>query len=270
MSASGSIFGDRPRPRFWRTAARLYATETMFRSCVDFAALGLIVMAFVAPGALDGLGAKLGALWSGTSPSATTASPSSTSAPPGSAQSQAPAPVQPATPAARSGGKFERQWFALSPAALRPEIDKIADLIEARDRAAALERLRPLLGGQHKRDPNVLFLWAIYNIGQGRHEDLVKMVPLMRDAAEAGQPEAMYHLAQAIRLGIGSPPDPIKAHPWYEKADAAGQADAANQLGTDYERGGAGQPIDPVRAVDYYRKAAEHGSDKGAYNLGAA
>jgi hypothetical protein len=270
MPASRSIFGDRPKPRFWRVAARLYATETMFRSCVDFAVLGLIVMAFVAPGVLDGLGARLGSLWDGTSPSTTAASSSATPAPPGSLQNQGATPVRPGTRAPKPGGQFERQWFDLSPPALRAEINEIADLIEMRERAAAFDRLRPLLSGQHGRDPNVLFLWAIFHIGQGRREDLVKMVSFMRDAAEAGQPEAMYQLAQAIRLGIAAPPDPVGARAWYEKADAAGQADAANQLGTEYERGSAGRTIDPVRAVEYYRKAAERGSDKGAYNLGAA
>jgi len=50
----------------------------------------------------------------------------------------------------------------------------------------------------------------------------------------------------------------------------AGDADAFNMMGGDYDVGDMGLPVDHVKAVELYKRAAELGDEMGKYNLGCA
>ena len=83
--------------------------------------------------------------------------------------------------------------------------------------------------------------------------------------AEAGDPEALFNLAQAYRLGRGVAPDPARAEALYARAAASGHAQAADTYGLMlFEQGRHAQ------AMPYLRDAARRGDPRAQYLLGIA
>ena len=76
----------------------------------------------------------------------------------------------------------------------------------------------------------------------------------------------MMNLALASKNGDGGPIDLVKAREWYEKAAAAGNATAMNQLGVFFGKG-EGVTKDLVTARAWYERAAAGGHALGMANL---
>ncbi len=73
--------------------------------------------------------------------------------------------------------------------------------------------------------------------------------------AESGDAEAQNYVGEIYDKGLGTPSDPARAAPWYEKAAAQGLKRAQINLGYLYEQG-LGVPKDMTRALNLYRDAS--------------
>src|SRR5262245_12243172 len=124
---------------FWR----LYQSDGLFRSSLDFAAIGLAVYWFVAPLSLPSFD------WlksTGASSPASAGSPvaGTGTSPPASTPADI---VQAATPTRpkKLADKVRREWFKLSDPAIVPGLHKVADLIDngagAAEARAALDEI---------------------------------------------------------------------------------------------------------------------------------
>jgi cell division protein FtsN len=84
-----------------------------------------------------------------------------------------------------------------------------------------------------------------------------------RTPAEAGDPDAIFNLAQAYKLGRGVEPDIKKAEELYAKAAARGHLQAADNYGLLlFDRG------ERARAMPYVSAAAQRGDPRAQYLLG--
>lgn len=90
-------------------------------------------------------------------------------------------------------------------------------------------------------------------------------VALWREAAEAGDPDALFNLAQAYRLGRGVETDLVEAERLYALAASTGHLEATDNLGILlYQKG------EEQRAMPYIAGAAERGDPRAQYLLGLA
>jgi TPR repeat protein len=89
-----------------------------------------------------------------------------------------------------------------------------------------------------------------------------------RTAAEGGDADAQFRLAQLLGLGLGCAQDYEQAVNWYHKAAQAGHAQAQSNLGFMYGTG-RGVPQDYVQAYAWYNVAAATGEDTARRNRDA-
>lgn len=257
--AGMGLLQQRSRDGFARSAARLYRSDPLFRSSLDFAVIGLSVYLFVAPLPVPSLD------WLRSSAGSTPQQNASPSASPPTTTAQVADPSK-QRKANLSDVRIRREWFKLSPSVLVPELTKAADLIEAGAGRPALEILERL---SQPDDPNVLHLSAIAHMLTRDKDSAPRAMKAHQGAAERGHPESMSELGQFLRLGAVGRVDPEAAADWYEKGAAAGSASAASQAGRAYYNGWA-RPVDRTRAATYYRQAAQGGDAWGMHNYGAA
>jgi TPR repeat protein len=83
--------------------------------------------------------------------------------------------------------------------------------------------------------------------------------------AAAGDPDAMFNLGQAYRLGRGTAADPERAEALYARAAAAGHLQAADTYGLMLFQNGRREA-----ALPYVQSAAGRGDPRAAYLLGIA
>ena len=106
----------------------------------------------------------------------------------------------------------------------------------------------------------VLAAWALSLAAQAHAQTMPNTATLMQQA-NAGNAQAENDLGADYNEGQGGlPRDPAKAAYWYEKSAEQGYARAEFNLGVDYNQGEDGLPQDPVKAVSWFRKAAAQGS----------
>ncbi|WP_353955770.1 SPOR domain-containing protein [uncultured Novosphingobium sp.] len=84
-------------------------------------------------------------------------------------------------------------------------------------------------------------------------------------AADAGDPDAQFNLAQAYRLGRGVPRDPARAEALFGQAAAQGHVQAADNYGLLLFQRGERQ-----KAMPYIRSAAARGDARAQYIQGLA
>ncbi len=85
--------------------------------------------------------------------------------------------------------------------------------------------------------------------------------------AEKEYPQAQYRLGWLYERGLGVAQDYAKAHQWFAKAIANGDADAIARTGVLYELG-LGVEKDYSKAADYYQRAIRANSAAGYVHLG--
>ncbi|MDW6025298.1 peptidoglycan-binding protein [Mesorhizobium sp. BAC0120] len=90
-------------------------------------------------------------------------------------------------------------------------------------------------------------------------------VPL-REAAEAGDPKAMFEIGSRYADGRGTKQDMKTAAKWYEKAAELGLVPAQYRIGNFYEKG-IGVERDIAKAKTWYQMAAEQGNASAMHNL---
>jgi uncharacterized protein len=110
------------------------------------------------------------------------------------------------------------------------------------------------------------YLGVCYDEGNGVENDLVEAMRWYRQAAESGHRVAQYNIALGYRKGEGVPVDKEATVYWLTRAAEAGYAEAQRDLGYCYHEGD-GISIDFIAAAHWYRKAAKSGDAIACYNL---
>lgn len=95
--------------------------------------------------------------------------------------------------------------------------------------------------------------------------DYAKAVSEWRGPADKGDPDAMFNLAQAYRLGRGVPEDIKQAETYYARAAAKGHIKAADNYGLLLFQDGRRE-----QALPYVVAAAERGDPRAQYLVGIA
>ena len=95
------------------------------------------------------------------------------------------------------------------------------------------------------------------------------LVDKLVKVAEAGDPEASYHLGMLYNNGIGVPKDPKRAYRYFKAAADAGDPLGAYKVGC-YHAGQFGDvvPLDETQALKMKLKAAEAGYKLGQLDVG--
>ncbi|APH73461.1 peptidoglycan-binding protein [Aquibium oceanicum] len=88
----------------------------------------------------------------------------------------------------------------------------------------------------------------------------------LREAAEAGDPKAMFEIGNRYDTGRGVDSDRAVAAKWYERAAEQGFAPAQYRIGSFYEKG-IGVERDIARAKTWYQLAANQGNASAMHNL---
>ena len=88
----------------------------------------------------------------------------------------------------------------------------------------------------------------------------------LREAADAGDPKALFEVGSRYAEGRGMKSDMKTAAKWYEKAAELGFAPAQYRIGNFYEKG-LGIDRDIAKAKTWYQMAAEQGNASAMHNL---
>lgn len=88
----------------------------------------------------------------------------------------------------------------------------------------------------------------------------------LRNAAENGDPKAMFEIATRYAEGHGVDTDPATAAHWYKRAAVLGLPPAQYRYGSILEKG-TGVKRDLKEAMGWYRKAADQGNASAMHNL---
>jgi uncharacterized protein len=250
------------RPPAARSVGRLYRSDGLFRSSLDFAVIGLAVYWFVAPLPLP----SLDWLKPAATSNPTSSTPSNGSAATAAAPFDTTDIVQAATPARplKLVNKIPREWFKLSDPAIVPALQRAADQIDNGIAPAARKIIDEIA---RPNDPNVLNLSAYIHLLSREKEAKQHAFDDHLRAAEAGQPDSMDQVGQMLRVGGAGRVDIAAAVDWYERGAAAGSASAAANAGRAYVNGWA-RTVDFGKAARYYLQAAEAGDNWGMHNYG--
>lgn len=136
-------------------------------------------------------------------------------------------------------------------AALRPL------LLAAAPGAAALADARALCRAEADAgDADSLYQLALFHLGLAGEWQPETAIPLVREAATAGVPEAQYWLAWQHESGGILPHDEPAALGWYRRAADADHRLAHARLARAYAAGELGLPRDASKAVEYQARAA--------------
>ena len=111
-----------------------------------------------------------------------------------------------------------------------------------------------------------LLIAAKFLKGEGVSRDQGLAVEMIRQAADAGEKEAMMWLAYANQGGNIGKTDVNAAIRWFQAAGKAGVPQAYTELGRIYETGADGAP-DLETAVAWYQRGAQTGDAKAAEAL---
>jgi TPR repeat protein len=103
--------------------------------------------------------------------------------------------------------------------------------------------------------------------GDAAEADPERGYALALEAAEAGNDVGMFLAGRCCNLGEGTEQDYEKALAWYEKAAALGNTDAMNNLGAMYILG-EGVAQDYGKAMEYYQQGAALGDPLLIWDLG--
>lgn len=96
-----------------------------------------------------------------------------------------------------------------------------------------------------------------------------KAFDLFRNAAEAGDAEAMFELGKLHEKGIGTAQNVPEAIRLYRQSADLGFADAINDLGFLYYQGADGLARDPKKAIELFVRAADLRHPQAMFNVAA-
>ncbi|MEC9343213.1 MAG: caspase family protein [Pseudomonadota bacterium] len=102
-----------------------------------------------------------------------------------------------------------------------------------------------------------------------KDHDPAEGAKLLEQAADRGDPEAMFELGRLFEKGIGVAQDVPRALELFGKAADLGFADAINDLGFLHFQGGEGVLRDQRKALDHFARAAELRHPEAMFNYAA-
>lgn len=231
-----------------RLALSLWHAGGTFRSFLEFALIGAIVLAF-----LHGLSVDLSGLWARV------------------ASSVHDPIMQPLTP---TGPKlpitphmdevmFDENYFASAPEPLRTH------LVDA-SRAYAAHDFQRMLDDVASDDPNdrlVLLVRGAAMVKSPDHNTFIHGLELLIAAGRLGEPKAIAILGVLHLVGfVGYPQDMPRGRALLERAASLGDVAAARVVGMGYISGWMGT-IDPGRAVRILRSASDRGDIEATFQL---
>lgn len=157
--------------------------------------------------------------------------------------------------------------------------EKLADLYMSglkveRDLKQAAQHLRDAIRLKSTTAPNKLGV-LLANGGPGLLRDPIEALARLREGALAGDPKALYNLAQQYRTGDLVERDEAEAFRLFKAAKDAPVSedkriyDAYTNLGVMLMEG-LGTPPDPAGAVAVWREAVAHDNVRACYFLGLA
>jgi uncharacterized protein len=108
-----------------------------------------------------------------------------------------------------------------------------------------------------------------FDEGLALHEtsEFKTALPLMREASELGNTQAMSILGSMYLLGQGVREDGVQAEHWLKKAIEGGFEGAISVLGMAYATGKAGIKIDIEKATEMLTFAADRGDEQSVRML---
>lgn len=123
--------------------------------------------------------------------------------------------------------------------------------------AAALASVRGLCRAEADAgDADALYQLALFHLGLGGEWQPEQAIPMIRDAAAAGVPEAQYWLAWQYEAGPLLAHDAAMALGWYQRAANADHRLANGRLAQAYQAGELGLARDPLKAAEYKARQA--------------
>lgn len=123
---------------------------------------------------------------------------------------------------------------------------------------AALADVRTLCAAEAESgDADARYQLALFDLGLGGSWRPENAIPLIRDAAAAGVPEAQYWLAWQHEAGPLLPHDESIALGWYQRAANANHRLAVGRLAQAYELGELGLARNPALAAQYKARQAQ-------------
>lgn len=111
--------------------------------------------------------------------------------------------------------------------------------------------------------PALLLLGELHHTGQGTAKNSVRALELIRQAADAGLPEAAHQAGQFYQQGLGGPIDLPRAEAYFRRAAQRDHLPSHLALATLYEN-----TRRPVEARDWLEQAARKGSAEAQFLLG--
>jgi TPR repeat protein len=112
-----------------------------------------------------------------------------------------------------------------------------------------------------------LHIGYIYDCGKGVPQSYTKAAEWYQKAADQGNGRAQLSLGYMYREGQGVPKNDTKSAEWYQKAADQGNVVAQLYLGYMYGHG-QGVPKNDTKAAEWYQKAADQGNATAQLNLG--
>ena len=105
-------------------------------------------------------------------------------------------------------------------------------------------------------DADSLYRLALMKLGLGGQWEPDAAIPMIREAAAAGVPEAQYWLAWQSEAGPLLSHDDATALSWYQRAASANHRLAIGRLAQAYGAGELGLPRDTLKAAEYKARQA--------------
>ena len=137
---------------------------------------------------------------------------------------------------------------------------------EEKDYAKALPLLRQ--AAEAGNADAMVDLGRMYARGLGIEENDTQAVSWFRKAAEQNHAGGQYWMGVMYRFGEGVTRDYTQAYEWYLKAADQNYANAQYAIAQFYEYGDYNLPQDYTKAYEWYKKAADNGSDGALVALG--
>ena len=105
----------------------------------------------------------------------------------------------------------------------------------------------------------------MYSNGDGVPKDMTLALAYAHRAAEAGDQQSQFNLAQAYRKGVAIPRNDTDAAYWYKKAAQSGSLSAQNEYGLLFAQG-HGVDLDYVQAFAWIDMPANAGDPQAIKN----
>lgn len=177
-------------------------------------------------------------------------------------------PAMPVSETAASAEATASEPSAVETAALTPDVPVAAETLPPMPKAPVEAGPVALRDAADSGDPKAMFeIGSRYTDGRGIKADNNKAADWYERAAELGLAPAQYRIGNMYEKGIGVDRDLTKAKTWYQMSADQGNASAMHNLAVLYAMGADGT-TDNESAARWFQKAGDLGVKDSQFNLG--